>query len=96
MDMSTTGITITQDGDTVSILDTFEIVTITSRQMKPGMILVDEFGLACAALDHRIGTGDGGQGVQWLIEDLESGRWTRSTFLVSRIPTIKVAGRKVS
>lgn len=95
-DMSTTTThkaIVLDDNEDIDTLESFDFIRLTTRQLKPGMVLVDpEFGTPEAMLDHRIGAIEGGC-VEWLTHDLNNGRIVRAAFATTRIPTIAVAVR---
>lgn len=79
--------------DEIDPLEVFDFVRLTTRKLKPGMVLVDpELGCPAVMLDHRIGAIEGGN-VEWLVHDLDNGRIYRTAFATTRIPTIAVAVR---
>lgn len=94
MEATTTHRPIILDGcDEIDPLESFDFVRLTTRQIRPGMVLVDtELGTPAAMLDHRIGAIEGGN-VEWLVHDLDNGRIYRTAFATTRIPTIPVAVR---
>lgn len=58
------------DGEVVDLLASFETVRVRYRNLRPGMLLVDDFGCPIAALDHRVDSSRQGGG-RWLVEVLD-------------------------
>lgn len=78
------------DDDKVDPLASYQSVRVTSRQLRDGMLIVDDLGCPVYVLDHRIGPVPGGV-VEWLAEDVERGGWQRVPFNTTKVPTIPVA-----
>lgn len=83
--MTTTHIDI-NDIDTLTAV---AVAKITTRQMREGMILVDEFDMPVFVLDHRIGTKHGC--AEWMVADLDRGHWRTLTFPIWTNPNVRVA-----
>ena len=81
--------TILHDGDKLDPLTLWNPTKVTTRQLRPGMIVVDPDGFSCYVLDHRVGTDQGA--AVWLAEHADTGRYEQITFLISRVPTAPVA-----
>lgn len=71
-------------------LEVHETKLVTTKGLKPGTFLCCEVGFAVGMIDHHIRTRAGI--ATYLMQDLEDGRgWIEVTFLVSQVPTIRVA-----
>jgi hypothetical protein len=80
------------DDGVSDLLETFDTVRLTSRQLREGMILVDELGCPIYLLDHRIGAVKGGN-VEWMVHDLERGGLRYECFSTTLNATIPVGAR---
>lgn len=84
---------IIESTDDLDMLGVYDTVRITTKQLREGMVMVDELGTPCATLDHRIGSRSGC--VEWMVEDLDGSgpgpHWYTTTFAVSRVPNVPVA-----
>lgn len=61
------------DDETVDALDTFPVVMVKARDLKPGMLLLDaELGTAVAAIDHRNRAPQGSGAAVWFVEVLDA------------------------
>ena len=58
------------DDEPVDLLESFETTRVRFRNLRPGMLLVDDLGCPIAHLDHRVGSDRQGGG-RWLVEVLD-------------------------
>lgn len=78
------------DASEFDTLATFEAVMVRTRELRAGMILVDEDGIAHLELMHRVGSIGHGC-VAWAAQDVDSIRTERVSFAVSRVANVRVA-----
>jgi hypothetical protein len=60
----------------LDVLGTYKAAEVRGRDLKPGMVLLDDLDTPAAAIDHRAGRADRRSGtIPFLIQDFETGGW---------------------
>lgn len=78
----------TTSPESLDLLTAVPVATVTSKSLRSGSILVDEFDTPSARLVERLGQQAGC--AIWLYEDLASGEKFHASFAISLKATIRV------
>ena len=86
------------DDAPIDCLDTFEAVEVLGRNLRPGMMILDELDTVCIVLDHKVPATRNSGCVAFLAENIDpstrhaaGNRWSRHE--LHRNATFRVAAR---
>lgn len=65
------------------------VTTVPARSLREGMVLVDEFDMPAAVVDHRMRATRGSGSVKFMLLDVETGKHIEHAFHANR--TVRVA-----